>query len=491
MDRVKEARRLAESLGDWTTTPGPRYRTLADALSAAIRSGTLARGERLPSERLFAGVLALSRSTVVAAYDELRGRGLVTSRRSSGTVVDATPARGTTDLADGRVTAGGAGPLLQRMVDRPGEIISLAYAVDDAVPELADELADLARTELPALLADAGYHPRGLPVLTSAIAEHYAACGLPTDRDQVLVTNGATQAIGLITQLYLRRNAVVAVESPSWPGCLDIFRAAGARLVGVPLDDEGIRRDALATTLAEQRPDLLFVMPTFHNPTGTLMSATRRRQLAELADRHGVPVVEDIAYLADPAVTVPPVSAYGTGRAELLTVSGLSKSVWGGLRIGWVRAPSEIIDRLARLKAMADMGSPVLDQALAARLLPRVGELAERRAHRRHGLLAHAADLLADRLPAWQWRIPDGGPALWIELPGAADAREFATLALRHGVEVVPGHTTDPSGAHDTYIRLPFTFTGVVLAEVVNRLARAWAELTRHGPLTGPPRPII
>ena len=486
---ISAAEELADSLGDWATPAGPRYRLLADSLNAAIGSGALARGDRLPSERLFAGALAVSRSTVVAAYDELRGRGLVTSRRGSGTVVAAQPT-GNPKRADGRVAGGGATALLQRFVDRPRELISLGYAVEDGVPELTDELTDLTQTDLPGLLAGGGYHPRGLPVLTSAIAEHYTDSGLPTGAEQVLVTNGATQAIGLISQLYLRRNTVVVVESPSWPGCLDIFRASGARLVSVPLDDEGIRPDALGAALSEQRPDLLFVMPTFHNPTGILMSARRRRQVAELADRFRVPLLEDIAYLADPGKVLPPIGAYGTGAAEILTVSGLSKSIWGGLRIGWVRAPSEIIDRLARFKALADLGSAVLDQALAARLLPRVGELATRRAQVRRRRLAQVTGLLGEHLPTWRWKVPDGGPALWIELPDA-DARVFATIALRQGVEVVPGHTTDPSGVHDSYIRLPYNFPHEVLVEVVERLARSWREFTRHGPLEAARLPVV
>lgn len=143
--------------------------------------------------------------------------------------------------------------------------------------------------------------------------------------------------------------------------------------------------------------------------------------------------------------------------AELLTVSGLAKTVWGGLRIGWLPESAQIIERLGRLKALADMGSAVLDQALAARLLARSDELVARRAHKHRVQLAHAGRLLRTSLPAWRWHAPDGGPALWIELPDA-DARTFATLSLRHGVEIVPGAITDPSGIHDSYIRVPYAF---------------------------------
>lgn len=490
VDRVFDAQHLAELLGDWAAALGPRYRCLADALADAIGAGTLVRDDGLPPERGFATALGLSRSTVVAAYGELRDRGLVTSRRGSGTVVAVAPASIAARRADGRVAGGGATGLLQRMVDPPDNVISLAYALEGGVPELVEELADLTRDDLPLLLTDVGYHPRGLPALSAAIAGYYSDLGLPTDVNQVLVTTGATQAIGLIAQLYLSRNAVVVVESPSWPGCLDILRSKGVQLIGVPMDSEGIRPDALHAAITEHRPKLVFVMPTFHNPTGTLMSAARRRQVAQLVGRFGVPLLEDIAYVAGPGADLPPIAVDGAGRAEILTVSGLSKAVWGGLRVGWVRAPAVVIDRLAREKALADLGSAVLDQALAARLLPRVGEIARSRDQMRRDRLEAVSTLLREQIPVWRWAVPDGGPALWIELPDT-DARAFASVALRHGVEVVAGHSTDPSGAHDSYIRLAYTFPHQMLAEVVTRLASAWVDFTRHGPLASSRMPIV
>ncbi|PZS25959.1 MAG: GntR family transcriptional regulator [Pseudonocardiales bacterium] len=488
MDRNSAAADLATVLGDWVSAPGPRYRTLAEALSDAVRAGVLVRGDRLPAERRLATMLALSRSTIVAAYQELRTRGIVASRGGSGTIVIAAPSG--PGHGERRLAGGDAIGLRQRLADRPKDIITLALAVDDGMPELAAELLDLANNELPALLADAGYHPRGLPILRETIADYYTRGGLPSVAEQILVTNGATQAIGLAAQLYLRRDATVGVETPSWPGCVDIFRAVGARLLGVPMDEEGIRADALHTLVNQSRLDLLFVMPTFHNPTGTLMSLSRRRRVAELCDLHKLPLVEDIAYIGEPENTLPPIAAFGSGAAELLTISGLAKTVWGGLRIGWIRGPAQIIDRLARLKALADLGSAVLDQALAARLIPRVGELTARRAEIHRHQLTHATELLAASLPSWRWQIPDGGPALWIELPGA-DAHVYAAVALRHGVEIVPGATTDPTGRHDSYLRLPYTFPEETLTEAIRRLTHAWEEFTRHGPPADPVWPTI
>lgn len=484
MDRFRGEAELAGLLGDWSVGRGALYAKLVDRLQATIADGALLAGERLPSERHLASALAVSRSTIVAAYDELRARGVLESRQGSGTRVSMR-ARPRQASADGRIPGGRATAIFRRLIDGPGELLSLTCAAEAGTPEVADALRDLVRDDLADLLADPGYHPRGLLVLREAIAAYYTGAGLPTTPDQVLVTTGAHQAIGLAAELYVRDGATIVVEAPSWPGCLDVFVDAGARLIGVPMDDEGIRPDALARALEAHAPRLLYVQPSFHNPTGIGMSVTRRRQVAELAARYDVPVLEDNAYvaLAEPDGALPaPLAAHMPAATEALTVGSLCKVYWGGLRTGWVRAPAEIVERLARRKALADLGSPVLDQALAARLVPRLGDfLPERNRQLREHLAALEAQL-GEHLPSWRWRRPDGGAGLWIELPGV-DAGIFAQVALRHGVEIVPGAAMDPDGAHNNFFRLPFTFPPAALAELVRRMAHAWAELGRHGPV--------
>ncbi|WP_432039127.1 PLP-dependent aminotransferase family protein [Streptomyces cucumeris] len=487
-DRAAHPPELLLLLDDWMAGPGPLYTKLARALHRAVRAGDLGAGARLPSERGLAKALDVSRATVVAAYDELRALGAVESRRGSGTRVAPRPVPRPAGT-DGRVSGGRATALIQRMVDRREDTISLAMAAEPAVAEVREALQDVLRTDLAGLMADTGYHPGGLPGLRHALADHFATAGLATAPEQVLVTTGATQALGLVAQLYLRRGSAVVVECPSWPGCLDVFRAAGAVPHGVPLDQDGIRVDGLAEALSRHRPELVYVTPTYHNPTGVLMSAGRRRRVAELCAHHGVPLVEDLAYdigIDEGAREPAPIAAFaaaGPGRgvrqgAEVLTVGSLAKAVWGGLRIGWVRGPAEVIGRLARLKALADLGSPVLDQALAARLLPRLDELKARRALTLRRRLDHLEGLLTARLPAWRWSRQPGGSALWARLPHDTDAQVYAQVALRHGVEVVPGAVTDPSGAHDSHIRIPLTLPEERLTALVDRLAAAWADLS-------------
>ncbi|MCO5967359.1 aminotransferase-like domain-containing protein [Actinoallomurus soli] len=470
-------------LGNWPAGRGPLYQRLADAVRRAVEDGLLHPGDRMPSERRLADALRVSRTTVVGAYDRLRSDGLLVSRRGSGTRIAAT-ARPHRRVMDRRVPGGTATAVFQRLIDGPDQVISLTTTVEGAVPELEEVLRDLAAEDLTDLLADPGYHPCGLPELRTVLAERMTRDGLPTVADEILVTTGAHQAIALVADLYLGSGGTVLVETPNWPGCLDVFRARGARLRMVPVDDEGADADAVAAALAAGSPRLLYVMPTYHNPTGVLMSAARRRRIAELAARHDVPVLEDNAYVRyeESAEPLRPLAGYAPPGAEVLSVGSLAKTVWAGLRIGWVRAPAEVVQRLARRKVLADIAGPVLDQALAARLVPRLEEITRARAPELARRLDHVEALLRDRLPRWRWRRPDGGGALWIELPGV-DADTFAQVALRHGVEVVPGSVMDPGRAHDSHIRVPFTLPRERLDVLVHRLARAWAEIERDGPV--------
>ncbi|WP_408899479.1 PLP-dependent aminotransferase family protein [Nocardioides sp. R1-1] len=487
MDRSRDPAELARVLGDWMSAPGAIYRQLAAALAAAVSAGELLAGDRLPSERDLARALHVSRATVVAAYDELRGRGLVESRQGSGSrvarPVDREPAavakrlrRGLSAEAVRRLDGGGSDP----GPSVGAGLISMRHASEPGDPRIASALAEVVEQDLPRLLDEIGYAPRGLPALRRALADHLTRGGLPTTPEEVLVTTGTQQALTLVSQLLLERGATVAVESPSWPGCFDTFSAVGARMVGVEIDEDGPRIERLEAVLDAERVSAVFLMPTFHNPTGVLTSAGRRRQLARVSAEREVPLVEDLAYSTsladDDGALPPPVAAYAPPGARVFTLGSLSKSLWAGLRIGWVRAHRADIDRLGYLKANADMGTPLLEQAVAARLVPALPELARDRTAAARERLEHARALLQADLPDWRWREPAGGTALWIRVPGD-DATALAQVALRHGVEVTPGRETDPTGAWDDHLRLPFTFEPDVMAEAVRRLAAAADEL--------------
>ena len=443
---------------------------------AAIERGDLAPGERLPAERTLARSLAVSRSTVVAAYDHLRAEGWLESRQGSGTRV-----RWTTPLSastSGRATIpGGSGDLIfRRLMQGPGSVISLAAAIVPGLPIVSDVAGSFTAAELDEMVRGSGYMPLGLPALRREIAAFLTRIGLPTASEQVLVTTGAQQAISLAASLLVSPGDAVLVENPSFSGCLDALRAAGARLVPVPVDEDGVDVDAFERLIDTTSPAAAYLMPTFHNPTGALLSESRRRRLARIAADRGLPIIEDnalqLARFRD-SVPPPPIGSFAAEGAPVLTIGSLSKVLWAGLRVGWLRADEAMIGRLAHCKAVHDLGSPVFTQAMASRLIPRLDEVQEQRRRDLSGQLDRAQALMRERLPGWTWRPPEGGFALWVKLP-VGDGGEFCQVGLRHGVEVVPGVTMSPDGSFTDHLRLAMV-EEPLLDEAIARLSRAWA----------------
>lgn len=484
MDSSRTVDELVGLLGAWSSGDGALYRRLADSLHALIDEGSLAPGARLPSERVLATALRVSRTTVVSAYDLLRSEGVFDSRQGSGTRVSSTvaPVR-----ADGWAPNGAGQYMYRNLIQQDADLVSLSCMSTPALPGV-EEVIRRSLDDLGPLLAEGTYHPRGLPALREAIAGFHTDRGLPTTADQIVVTTGAHQAISLVSQLYLRKGSPVVVEDPGFAGCLDLMSDRGARFVPVPLDDQGIDINGVRRAVQEHAPHLLYVMPSYHNPTGTMMSVARRRELGELAARTGVPILEDAAYtgIRHPQEP-PPLAAYAPRGAEVISVDSLSKVAWAGLRVGWLRAPVEMAVRLSRRKVLADLAGPLLDQVVAVRLLADYDRLARQRSDHLEAALDHLEELLRRDLPDWRWRRPDGGAALWIELPGAG-SRAYAQVALCHGLELVPGTlmSASPTDAHDRYFRLPVPADAAGREEVVWRLSRAWRELDRHGPVDAP-----
>jgi DNA-binding transcriptional MocR family regulator len=466
--RAGELRLVADELGQWSVGSGPLYRQLATALAHAIERGAVGHGSRLPAERALAQALAVSRGTAVAAYDQLVGDGFVERRGGSGTYA---VGRGALHLPAGR--EGSA--LVARLVDRsagPSDVVDLSISVlHDArrLPPGRVTTADLAR-----VAPDTGYSPWGLTGLRAAIAELLDGWGLATRPEQVVVTTGAQQAISIAASCWVRPGDVVVVDDPTYPGAISAFTAAGAEIVGVPVDGNGVRVEPLREALAA-RPALAYLQSTLHSPTGVVLTATRRAAVAELVAEARVPLVEDLA-LAGLAwgPTPAPVAALAPDE-PIAVVGSLSKLLWGGLRLGFVRAPEPVALRFARVKATHDLGSSVVSQLLGERLL-RSPMWPERLAHRNEELRGHyelLTSLLAERLPSWRWVEPAGGLSLWVRLP-TPTARPFAERALRHGVAVATADALSTSRGHDDRIRLSFAPPADELRAGVDRLAAAW-----------------
>ena len=468
--QVDQTGALVAEVGDWAVGSAPLFRQLARAIAGGIERGALDRGTRLPAERALAVALVVSRGTAVAAYDVLVADGLIERRQGSGTYVLGAGALG---LPPGR--EGSA--LVHRLVELsagPSTIIDLSISVlhdASALPPVT-----LTSRELHAVAPDTGYSPWGLTGLRTAVAAHMSGWGLPSTAEQIVITTGAQQAISAAAACWLRPGDTVVVEDPTYPGAIAAFGQSGARLRGVAVDGQGVRVDELEAALAD-RPALVYLQSTLHSPTGVVLSETRRRRIATLIRAARVPLVEDLA-LADLAWDPAPLPiASHCGDESVAVVGSLSKLFWGGLRIGWVRAPAPLATRFANVKATQDLGSSAVSQLLAERLLDSLHapsstylDRLQRQLRSRYETLTLA---LRTRLPSWSWERPAGGLSLWVRLP-VPTAEAFAQAALRHGVAVATAPALSPSTRHTDRLRLSFSGPPDQLEEGVRRLADAW-----------------
>ncbi|MFJ4658073.1 PLP-dependent aminotransferase family protein [Nocardia sp. NPDC088792] len=472
---------VTERLGRWSSGRGPLYVLLAARLRQLIDDGELPTGSALPADRAFAGQLAVGRNTVVAAYDLLAAEGRITRRQGSGTRVSGPAAGSGPDTT--------AAPMFLNLLEPQDDILTLACAAPEAPPPAIVDAYARALPIMAAMTAEIGYHPAGYPPLRQAVADRYTRLGAPTTADRILITNGGQQALSLLARAFVRPGDRVLVETPTYPGALEAFHEEAAILTALPIGLPGFEATAHA-----RRPVLAYFTPTFQNPTGTVLSALRRRRITEIAAALDIPLIADeiTADLPFPGVDVPPPLAAETAPplslgsssaaightaaafgATVISIGSLSKNTWGGLRIGWIRATPPVIARVTRLRAVHDLGGNLPAQIAATGLVPDIDAQCETRAaHLKsgHDVLRAA---LAARLPEWSVPAVTGGQTLWVRLP-YGDGTSFAQTALRHGVAVLAGSGLDAAGGSEDRIRLHFRHPAGLLVEAADRLAAAW-----------------
>jgi 2-aminoadipate transaminase len=363
---------------------------------------------------------------------------------------------------------------LLALINRP-EVISFAGGLP--APELFDVEALRAAFDKAVSPRSLQYAPtEGDPDLRGHVAARLTDRGLPTEATDLLVTTGSQQALTLLVTALLEPGAVVAVEEPTYLAALQAFQLAGARVVPVAGDEHGMDPAALAEVVERERPELLYLVPTFANPTGRTLTAARRREIAALADRHGLWVVEDDPY-GELRYRGEPEPALASFSDRVLYLGSFSKIGAPGLRLGWLRAPAELLRTLVIVKQAADLHTSTIDQAAAAVYLAdndldaHVRGLCGAYRERRDAMLAG----LSSALPAGaRWSDPDGGMFVWVTLPGDVDTAELLPKALAQDVAFVPGAPFFATVPDRSALRLSFTTNTVAdIAEGVRRLGVA------------------
>ncbi|MFE0703341.1 PLP-dependent aminotransferase family protein [Streptomyces sp. NPDC058872] len=364
------------------------------------------------------------------------------------------------------------------------EVISFAGGLP--APELFD--VDGIRAAYEQVLKDA---PRqalqystteGDPGLRTAVAARLTARGLPTEADDLLVTTGSQQALTLLTTALVEPGGVVLVEDPCYLAALQSFGFAGARVVPVPTDDQGILPEALEEIASRERATLLYLVPTFQNPTGRTLPDERRAAVAAAAARHGFWIVEDDPYgeLRYDGERVPWIASHPAAADRTVLLGSFSKVMAPGLRLGFLRAPAGLRRACVIAKQAADLHTSTIDQAAAARYL------------QDSDLDAHVAvmrsayrerrDAMLEGLPAAlpegsRWNSPEGGMFIWVTLPEGYDATALLPIAVGHEVAYVPGAPFFCGEPDPGAMRLSFTtHSADEIKEGLQRLAKSFVR---------------
>jgi 2-aminoadipate transaminase len=457
----------------------PLYQQICEKLREAIHAGELAEGTRLPTERALAKELGVNRTTVMNAYNQLASEGLLEGHVGRGTLVRHNSYRYNDDsfVSEGpswlfglhtgerEILGPDAGLLseLAGMGERP-DIIS--FAAGTPAPSLlpAELLSAIFAGELGSARQQAlGYCPvEGLQSLRRNIAARMRKQGVAIDAQHILILSGSTQGIGLVSRFLLNAGDEVVVEVPTYLGAIQTFRSLGARVLGVPMDNNGMRVDLLESILVRHRPRLIYTLPTFQNPTGIVMSPDRRRRLLLLARRYQIPILEDDPYgevYFDEGKRLQPLKSLDTNQ-QVLYLSTFSKILAPGLRVAWLAAPEAIIERLSLHKQIFDLNTNALGQWVVSEILQR--ELLDDHLATLRRSYQHKRNVMLQAIRA-HWpegarvNTPGGGFHLWCRLPGEMRARSLLREATKEQVAFVIGEAFHVDGGGQQQIRLSFS----------------------------------
>jgi DNA-binding transcriptional MocR family regulator len=475
---------------------------LVSRIAGLVDSGELAPGTKLPATRALAADAGINHLTAVRVYRRLAELGYVTAAVGRGTFVrrrlPAPPgaagegARESDDwqlgLLAGRPLSYADEMLRDSLhAPHPSGAIPLASGFPDPglcpSRELAEIAAEIARDDPRAVTSY--LEVEGLPDLRERLAQLGRDAGYAAGPDEILVTSGARQAIDLVARALLGPGDVAVVESPTFAGMLASMQGSGARVLPMPVDGEGPDVAALERIVARHEVKLVGLQPSCQNPTGADLSPQRRARLLELARTRGFFVLEDGVYATMRFDGEPPARLRAEAPSHVIYVDSLSKTIGGGLRVGWLAATGPVFERLVQLKLDGDIHTAALPQHLAARYL---------RGDRHDRLLARALPVYRGRRDALlralerhldgeaTWTVPGGGHHVWVTLREPVDERALYAEALRCGVTFLPGGALQPERSTRTSMRLSFGLVDPAdHDEGVRRLASALRDVRRRG----------
>lgn len=451
---------------EWKPTKkrnSPLYRQIANYLENRILNGEFPPGSRLPSERDLAVLWQVNRSTINSAFEELRSTGLINRTVGQGTIVQGEPEKRLPNW-DMYVKEGfyqPNNPLNQKIYQFIGNDETIInFAIGELSPDLLPITLMKSVQNSINLETNLGYeHVQGNIELRETIKDHLKEYRMvDSDPSSILVTSGAQQAIQLIIRCLLKPGDAVAIEDPSYAYSLPIFHSEGLHTYCLPVQEDGIDPDHIITLYKKHRIKMIFLNPTYQNPTGCSLNENKRQKVVEICGRFGIPIVEDDPYSIIGYKDTPILPLKSKDKEGLvLYVSSLSKVIASGLRIGWIVGPQNVIDRLADAKQQIDFGLSPFPQMIAATLLKsdyfddHILNLKKGLKDKRDLTMQVLREELGDQI---SFSAPDGGVHLWCKLN--SDAISMDTLfkeSVKQGVVFAPGSTL---GSKPNYLRFTY-----------------------------------
>ncbi|MBE6184770.1 PLP-dependent aminotransferase family protein [Heyndrickxia ginsengihumi] len=449
----------------------PLHLQISHYMKKKIMNGEWTVGTKLPSQRTLANCFGVNRSTIVTAFEELAADGLIEAKVGSGTKVvnntwsllASTPPPDWTSYVSSGIHEPNIN-IIQEINKAEADPYYIRLGTGELSPHLLPTKKMKQILQLNTEKLSLGYEePKGNLLLRKTVSEYLTSKEIDASPSSILIVSGALQALQLISVGLLKRGSVIFHETPSYLNSVHVFQSAGMNLFGIPLDHEGIEYHTISRLKRLHNGALLYTIPSFHNPTGMLMSEKRRQQLLEVCKQASLPIIEDDVY-GDLWFDSPPPKPLKANdkQGNVLYIGSISKTLSPGLRIGWLVGPEPVIERLSDIKMQMDYGSSSLSQYAVAQCLKN-GMYTEYLERIRKELM-YRRDVMLRLLDKYfkhiaSWNIPEGGFYIWLRLQSEIHTRKLFYHALHAGILLNPGSIYDGSDQH--HLRLSYSYASI------------------------------
>lgn len=475
----------------------PFYLQIKNYLQEMILMGSLPEGVRLPPTRKLAAYLKVNRTTVVSAYEELVAEDLVESHVGRGTIVKKrkifpevempySPLNWSEFLAFAPPPPDDS--VIKDIISYSSQKNFISFGAGVPAPEVfpikefQEIIYYLLKTEGDTIFQH--FPTEGFLPLRKMLVEWMAEEGKRVSPEEVFIVAGSQQGLYLLAKIFINPGDLIFVENPTYLGALQVFKGFQARIIGIPTDEQGLRIDVLEELISRQIPRFIYVLPSFQNPSGAVLNLERREKLLNLAYKFRVPIIEDDPYSKLYFHQPPPLSLKSLDKYNyVIYLSTFSKILFPGLRIGWLVAPRQIIERLSRTKQFLDLHCNTLGQRAIYEFCDQ--GLLEKHLQKVRKLYSRKRDIMITALkkhcfPHLVCNSPEGGFNLWCKLVSGFKSRELLREALDEKVVFVNGEAFHPEGKGEEYLRLNFTFQPEELIEEgIKKLGRALNKLIK------------